>query len=108
MKKIQDVLKSETYKLFLELKKNGFNASLCRSFTYNYDKDNRYLSIYIKDFANRESELFDLCRHGACDVLLARFAECETMIYEIRRDADNKELVDENVWMEYWSEHEKD
>jgi hypothetical protein len=108
MKKIQNVINAETYNLFLQLKKNGINASLHRSFAYGYDVDNHYLSIIIKDFVGRESEVFDLCAKGSFDILLTRLAECGTMVYEVRRDANNKELVDESVWTEYWSAHEED
>lgn len=98
---INNVTDSKTYQVYNQLLELGFNATLSSMFAYNYDKDNRYPSITVREADERLNELYEATRE--MEVLLTKYVKENNPCFEIRKHRDYAEFVSENVWNEYHS-----
>jgi hypothetical protein len=98
---MKKVTNSKTYQLYSQLLNDGFNVELTSMFSYAYDKDNKYLTIIVREAEQRLEELCD--KTGEFDVLLVRHANTKDICFEVRKAHDFAEFVNDAEWREYYN-----
>lgn len=98
---INNVTDSKTYQVYKQLLNLGFKVTLTSMFAYSYDKDNRYLSITVREAAGRLNELYEATKE--MEVLLTKYVNEKNPSFEIRKHRDSAEFIPENIWYNYIS-----
>ena len=99
---IENVKQSKTYQLYTKLVEMGFDATIYSCFAYNYDEDNRYLSIIVRNSNDRLNELYKLA--SGYEVLLSQFGYEPNVSFEIRKGRGFAELINDKIWSEFCQE----
>lgn len=98
---VNNVKESQTYSLYTKLVELGFEAKLSSVFNFSYDKDNRYLSVTVKNADSRLNELYEATK--GFEVVLSKYVKESLPCFEIRRERDFAEFVEEKNWLEYYN-----
>jgi hypothetical protein len=99
---IEEVQQSKTFKVYQELIKRGFQATLAKMFAQNYDASNDYLSISVRGAENRLKEFYHTT--DQMEVVLVKYAYEQNPCFEVRCHREFAEFVNEVVWLEYYGE----
>jgi hypothetical protein len=96
-----NVKESKTYQVFTNLVNLGFDASISSMFAHSYDKDNRYLSISVKNAETRLPELWNVA--DGLEIILSKYVNEDNTRFELRKEREFAEFISENVWMDYYN-----
>lgn len=97
---IINITQSETYSIYQELAMLGFNVTLNCSFAFNYDQNNKYLSILVKDAESRIVDLYNTTKD--MEVVLAKIATENKPCFEIRKHREYADFVKEDTWLDFY------
>jgi hypothetical protein len=98
---ILKVEESKTYQVYNRLLDLGFNANLVSMFSHSYDEENSYLAIIVREAEERLNELYEVTNN--MEVVLTKYSNEISPCFEVRKDREYAEFIQEEVWLNYYS-----